>query len=132
MALAASDTFTRADSTNNLGTTETGSLTWSSVNGTFGISSNQGYDSSVTTDSIAVVDAGIADFNAYITIVTYDATNFFEQGLYFRVSSTTNWWRIVRSDTHYIVQKMVSGTKTTVYNQVQVLANGDIFKVDTN
>lgn len=131
------DTFTRANSTNNLGSTSFGNLSWSVITGTAGVTSNQGYFSTNTADSIVVVDAGTPNVEAAISFTTYAD----EPALYFRVLDTRNWWRVVRSTTSLILQKMVDNVKTSIKtvsftpvagDQVKVRLSGDDIKVFLN
>lgn len=52
------DTFTRADSASSLGTADTGQA-WSSVVGTWGITSNRGYPVTASGTGTAAVDTGL-------------------------------------------------------------------------
>jgi len=130
--LSITDTFTRADSSSTLGTTETGGLTWQSLNsGVYGISSNQAYYPGSPYDSPAYIDAGISNIDMSVTIATYDG-GAREDGIYFRIVDSNNWWRLVRSGGSLLLQKHVAGSNTTVYNISPTFANGDIYRVVCN
>lgn len=95
-SLLSRDTFTRADSTTNLGSTDGDGLldpvAWTQNRGTWGISSNEAYTSAATTRSIATVDLGTPD--ADIQIHNTTANQF--PGAIFRFVDTANYWRWCR------------------------------------
>jgi hypothetical protein len=62
MAIVASDTFNRADSSTSLGNSDgPGSLAWSALNLTWGISSNQAYCVPATDDGVAAINPASGD-----------------------------------------------------------------------
>src|SRR5690242_18710328 len=95
MAVIASDNFNRADDPTSLGTADTGQ-TWTSVTGTWGISSAQAvhFDSSGT--GRAVLETGFTDCITKITLVnpTSVGTGGGGMGLICRYFDTTHYWRL--------------------------------------
>lgn len=87
------DSFTRANSTNALGSTEVGALAWSQDAGTWGISSNQMYASNgnAATNCRATVDCGSADGIVSLTL----AAGGHPSGLVFRSASSGNEYLLV-------------------------------------
>lgn len=84
------DTFTRADSATNLGSTETGTTqAWTQNAGTWGIQTNRAYIS-VGADSIATI-AGAADFN--LLDVEVDVWTSGDAWLVFRYVDASNYIR---------------------------------------
>lgn len=92
MATIASDTFNRTDSTTALGTSDgPGSLVWSALVATWGISTNKAYNVDAINGAQAVLDVGTptqssqADVsggtNCYVTCRVTDASNSYLGGL---------------------------------------------------
>lgn len=122
------DTFTRADSTTTMGGTETANLVWQKTSGTWGISTNQAYSQSGTTDSYAYIDVGSADIDVSVKITAFTGAN--EQGLCFRLVDTNNFYRLLRSTaTTLLLQKRTAGSYTTIKSVTKTMANGDVFRV---
>lgn len=109
-AAGVTDTFTRADSTTTLGSTETGQA-WEVFGGggtVWGISSNQAYRVSGSDGSVARVDTGVTDQTVTATITT--DTSF--QGLVVRSSSTDNFYLFDRTPTAWRIFRCVTGNFT--------------------
>lgn len=115
-----SDTFTRADSSTSLGTTDTGQ-TYTIYGGTWGIASNKAkmITAANLTMCAAVLDTGVVDRTIQADITF--APNFFSAGLVARAQDSTNnlFVLITRSgnsfsDTHIELFKTVAGTQTSL------------------
>lgn len=125
--LSITDSFTRADNAASLGTTETGAKAWTALNGTWGILSNQAYLASLTTDGVAVIDAGVADCTVSMTVRT-TAGN---QGIAFRGVDASNHWRAVFLGTNLYLQKKVATVNTDAPGSPVAVtpADGDVLSV---
>lgn len=91
MSTLYADNFNRADTAAGagLGTTSTGSLTWTVLTGTnWRIASNRAYTTdTITTNPLAVVTLPSSQADASMSLGASDC-------LYFRVVDASNWWRI--------------------------------------
>jgi hypothetical protein len=121
------DTFTRADSALSLGVADTGQSYTLPNGGTFGISSNQGYNPSAQGDKMAVIESGAADCTVSIAIVTLGAAS--GAGVYFRVVDGNNWWRFVYDGANYTLRKIVAGIGADVFVGGGALAANDVLSV---
>jgi hypothetical protein len=121
-----SDDFNRADSTTAIGTATTGQ-TWTALNGTWGISSNQAYLTANVGGAIAVVDSGQA--NCEVEVV-YSITNV-QSKVICRASTLSNYI-VFNSDG--TLSKVVNGSFTTLgtMSPAPSLASGDIIKITLN
>lgn len=123
------DTFTRADSSTTLGSTESGGFAYSVLgSGVYGINTNKAAPISSSTDNPAYIDVGTPDALVSVVVDTFPGgAN--EQGVYFRIVSTAAWWRFIRSTSSIILQRRVASSNTTVATKSETFANGDIFSV---
>lgn len=102
------DTFTRADSTTELGVADSGQ-TWTALTGVLGISNNQAYQPT-GANSRSVIDLGVANYFFSLRVPTLGTAGF----LNFRVSDNINLWRFGYSGNGMMVQKIVAGSVTTI------------------
>lgn len=121
------DTFTRANSTTSMGTTETGSLAWTAVNGTWGINTNQAYSVGGANNALVGVNVGSANGTIEGTTATRDAGT----ALVWRMTDSANWYCLLISAGLTQFCKSVSGTVTTL-GSAGTSANGDVWKVVVN
>jgi F5/8 type C domain-containing protein len=125
------DTFNRANSTTNLGSTDGGVVSaWNQRLGTWGINGNQAYIS-VSSNSMATIP-GSADFeevSATLPAINADAY------VMFRYSDNNNRWRFGGTvGSAVLLQKVVAGVTTTfqigdIPSPTWTLAAGDTLKV---
>lgn len=135
------DSFTGTNSTNVLGDTEGGSAgikSWTTLAGTAGINSNQGYFSA-GSETAAVVDSLVADGNVEVKInVTAQYSR-----LLFRVTDASNYLFVQNSGTGtYQLYKKVGGAFTllrtssgvtpTAGDTVKVQLSGNLIRVFIN
>lgn len=127
------DTFTRSNSTSNLGSTEVNEVEWEQVVGTWGISSNEAYmsaDGSGSGSNIAVIETG---YNDGITQFTVRATPTNGTGLVFRYQDINNFLRVQASTgfATWNVYKVVNGVQTLLGNlgSLQPTGAGTVCKV---
>lgn len=120
------DSFTRADSTTTLGTTDTGQA-WTAVSGTWGIGTNRAYKPSGAGDHAAVVEAAATDVTATVTLAT--AAAFY--GLAPRVVDANNLWIVYyNTASTMLLTKIVGGAYTVVGNTgTLTTTTGDVFSV---
>ena len=121
-----SDTFTRADNASSLGTTTTGSKTWTALSGTWGIASNQAYCSAgaASTNEVAIVDAGAADGTLAVTLGSGSILG--NAGVVFRATDDSNHLLVTGSGDLYRKQ---SGTYTKIAGAAIPLSPGDAISV---
>jgi hypothetical protein len=126
------DTFTKANSTTDIGATSQG-RTWSQVNGTLGITSNTVYTPSSVggVGALAVVDMGTPDVLMMLDVT--NANNDGESGgIVFRYVDNNNFWVLNRyrtgppghTDEIYIT-KTVAGVQTVVAAVLQGTSGPD-------
>jgi hypothetical protein len=130
MTTYSADSFNRADSTTNLGSTDGAGtldpLAWSQRNGTWGISSNQGYTSAAASQSVATIASGNANAEISVTVAASGAA-----GIAFRWSSSNNYWRAFNSGTSTFLEKRVAGSNSSVGSAAGA-AVGDVLRVVCN
>lgn len=124
------DDFNRANTTNAIGSTSTGAKAWSQVLGTWGITSNQAYESSYAlATNIAVVESGVADCTVSVKI----GSNGSYSGLVFRSDGTTaNGIFVQYDDVSKVLNmlKKVGGVQTSIGTPASVtLALTDVVAV---
>lgn len=130
MTVLASDSFNRTDSTTTLGTTDSynggTAYAWTPIVGTWGISSNQAYEVTVTNDGFAVIDVGQADVDITVTLTIGAVVS----GIYFRATDSNNFWRFIGVGTTALyLQKKSAGSMSTISNIAATVANGDTIRV---
>lgn len=124
----ASDNFNRADDASSLGTSSGGQV-WSAEAGTWGISSNQGYLPTPTTDARAVVETGLANCTIQVTLATIGN----RPGLAFRHIDSGNYLSVFRvGGLGYQLFKRVAGSWTEMHTESMSTANGDVLKLVLN
>lgn len=125
-----SDTFNRADSTTNLGSTDGGVVqAWTQNSGTWGINTNAAYISAAAAASIATV-AGDNDFELCSVTVSSWASG--EAFLVFRHTDASNyirWGGTVGSAATLIVRDAAVETTYTADDTFFTLAAGDTLAV---
>jgi hypothetical protein len=123
-----SDSFNRADSSTTLGSADTGQ-TWTALGGVWGIASNQARCFSNSTQSHAVVDAGLTNVTVQVTMSTVAGA---AGGLCWRAADPSNLWMWEAGNG--LVYKVSGGSYTGVLGQNAGLtaASGDVIKVVTS
>lgn len=128
IGIIAQDTFTRANAT-TLGNTEVGGFTWTTVAGTWGITSNQAAVKSTSGGpDKAVIDIGVTNYTVQALVpVMSNYTN----GITFRYVDTSNFWNLgLSSSTTVTLMKKIAGTNTTIATLSGITATvGDVLKV---
>lgn len=124
------DTFTRADTTSGMGTSNTGQ-TWNEITGTWGISSNQAYLPSGVGQ--AVIDSGKADATIQVTWIAA-ALGTQRPRLIFRCTDANNYWFIdpVDANTLQLYKNVAGGSTQVGSNATHAWASGDVVKVVTS
>jgi hypothetical protein len=123
MAIIVQDSFTRANTTNGLGTANTGQA-WQAIAGTFGISNNQAYTSANTYNSRAVIQSGVNNGK-----VSYNITNYVggEPCLYFRWLNASNHFSV------YVNNYTLNGASSDIAAVYDVpTTNGQKLEVEFN
>lgn len=135
------DSFTRANSTTSLGSTEGGTagiLAWTVLGGTGGINSNQGYFTT-SVGSVAVTSSAVSDCNVEVkfpVVVTYSR-------IVFRATDANNYWIVQQNGANYelykrsagsfgSVLKTSSGITATANDVVKVVLLGSSIRVFVN
>lgn len=130
MTLYSADSFNRADSTTNLGSTDgAGTLdpiAWTQQAGTWGIETNRAYTSAGAARSVATVELSQADVDLSITVAFGSSGT---GGLVFRFVDTSNYWRLVLVSTTLIrLIKRTSGSDNVV-GTFGTAASGDVLRI---
>ena len=109
------DTFTRADSASNLGSTSQGQA-WVQAGGVWGISSNKAVHNTDggVNGNLATIDPGVGNLSTLEAVITVPVNG--NAGLAFRFIDVNNHLgiRIADSSNNLILFKVVSGTPTTL------------------
>jgi hypothetical protein len=122
VTVAITDTFNRADSTTTLGTTETGSKTWTATNGTWGVATKQAYNAGGTGNGLATIDAATADHT--VTAVVRAADN--GSAVVGRLTDTSNFVYILYTTGGGVqVHRVVAGTDSTIASPATGWTAGD-------
>lgn len=114
------DTFNRADSPTSLGTTSDGSATWTALSGTWGISSNQAYNSSPTGLDVAYINTPAADGTLQVTLPVFSSS-----GLAFRIQDINNFLMLYVSGGTIRLYRWVGGSATQIGSGFGSFTNGD-------
>lgn len=129
---AVADNFNRANSSTSMGSTSTGSVAWSALAGTWGITGNAGYIAAApATLHMAVVESGVTNCTVEVKIATNASSS--SCGLFVRATDVSNGY-IVESgsaSTTAKLYKLVSGTATAIANSGSNVpfASGDVIQV---
>ena len=110
------DNFNRADNNSTMGTTSTGSKTWTAESGTWGIVSNMGrLFSGGPAARIATVDAGVADCTVSVKINQQGTSNAY-YGLMLRSTGSASGYLVQINGASNIlnIQRLDSGTGTNI------------------
>ncbi len=124
-----SDSFNRVNNSAAIGVTDGGGtldpLTWTTQQGTCGISSNQAYASALSGGKgLATVDLAAADVDLTLTLATANLG-----GLMFRFVDTSNYWVWAAVTGSSILYKMEAGSLTQVGVLTVGAADGDVVRV---
>jgi hypothetical protein len=110
-----SDDFNRANSTTALGSPSDGGSAWVAQSGTWGVSSNQGYNASVGNQETAVLDSGTS--NVDVVFATPTVGN--DIGVIARAADNSNYLLLAwTSGTGYRLFKNVAGSFTQLGSTV--------------
>ena len=128
-ASAITDTFTRADSTASLGTTETGQA-WQVVGGTWGIVSGTMYKSAggTTTRAHAVVDWGATDMSVTVQIPNLGNTAGYPC-LVGRFADEGNGYFLQLNPSPGTLTRRVGGVNTVILSGLGTTLAGDTMKL---
>lgn len=119
MAVLASDSFNRADSTSTLGSTDSyaggTSKSWSVIStAVWGVLSNQAYTPTPANDSPAVIDMVAQADNVRVSVSMAVVSGIFISGLAFRVTDNRNYFRVYASTTAVHLQRFITGSNTEI------------------
>ncbi len=121
-----SDNFNRTDTTTNIGTPSDGGSAWVQQSGTWGISTNQGYDSDSGPQKTCVLEASSADVAVQVTVTVFSAN----VGLILRAADDSNYLllSLTNGGAGIEIYKNVSGSFTLLQTIGNSIASADIFK----
>ncbi len=126
------DTFNRADSASALGTPSDGGSAWVAQSGTWGISSNQGYDVTGGSQETAVLEASASDVDVQVTLVL--AGN--SEGLIARSAGDNDYLLFVfqTSSNELYLYKRVGGSFTDLNGGAvsSTITSTDVFKLSVS
>lgn len=125
-----SDNFNRADTTNAIGTPSDGGSAWVQSAGTWGISTNTGYESGgLSQQNIAVLESSLSDVDVQVTVSTLGSDN----GLVARFLDTAHYLLFIyTAGTGYRMFKDVGGFTQLGSTASGTGANGDVYKFSVN
>jgi hypothetical protein len=128
------DNFDRADTTNNIGTPSDAGSAWTQSQGTWGIASNAGYESSAAgAQNIAQLEASLADVDVQVTLSNVSAGA--DAGPVARFADTSNYllWIYTIGSSGLRMFKVVAGSFTQLGSTASyTAANGDVLKFTVN
>lgn len=129
MGVLAYDSFNRVDNAAALGTADTGQ-TWTVLQGTWGISSNQ---ACLITSAGARNRIVINGLPANVSITITFSVNTVLSRLMFRHVDTSNYLQFINlSGSSYALYKVVAGVATMLGSFATTPANGDVLNVTLN
>jgi hypothetical protein len=121
------DTFTRADTTSGLGTSDTGQA-WTAGQGTYGISGSKAYSVTAVDGDRTVIETGIADHRATVTVTGNSGVT--SPSLIARATDANNGYVISLSTGTLRLFKMVAGAYTAIGSSASLtLADGDTLAI---
>jgi hypothetical protein len=121
-----SDNFNRADTTSAIGTPSDAGSAWVQQSGTWGISSNQAYESASTVQASCVLEANAANVSVQATIATLSAA----VGIVARAADDNNYLVATIVPTQAILYKRVAGSFIQLgATFVGAFSNGDVIKL---
>lgn len=121
-----SDNFNRADTPNGIGTPSDGGAGWSVTNGTWGISSNQGYESGSGAEAGCVLEASASNVAVQVTFAVISS----DAGMLARFADTSNYLLAAVRPTNIQLYKVVAGSFTQLGSTYSAtISNGDIVKL---
>jgi hypothetical protein len=122
------DSFDRADTTTNIGTPSDAGSAWVELVGTtWGIISNQGYNSGASGDEICYLESSVADVDVQVTAVVAASVT----GLYGRIADADNWLLMAfRPATNNNIYKNVAGSVTSIASFTGAVSNGDVLRLE--
>lgn len=118
------DDFNRADSTTTLGTPSDGGSAWSVLSGTWGISTNRGYNVSGGGQEVAVLESSAADVDVQITLQTFSSN----VGLILRATDDSNYI-LLSIDGTAELYKRVGGSFTLLQGTSVTPLTGETWKL---
>ncbi len=120
-----SDNFNRGDTTNAIGTPSDGGSAWSQLSGTWGISSNQGYNSSGGSQEICVLESSQSN----VSVEAVCSPNAGSMGLVIRCTDNTNYFVLIVTGSGIELWMNDDGF-TQLDAFVGTVNNGDTIRVD--
>ena len=125
------DSFDRANNASSLGTADSGQV-WSSLVGTWGISSNKAVVSNVASWGHAVLESGIADAVVQATLSPTDAAQTFISGLALRIQDATNGlaFRIRPQFGLASLIRLVNGSESTIRSVSYTRSASSVLRVN--
>ncbi len=125
------DTFNRGDTT-DIGTPSDGGSAWEEIAGTgWGVTGNQGYDSSSGAGHIAVLESSNAIVSVRCTFNSV-AGDGGDCGLVLRLSDSSNYIFLTFSESinYFALTKIVAGVTTTLDVDTVDTADGDVIRLE--
>lgn len=125
------DNFNRADTANNIGTPSDGGSAWVQYSGTWGIASDQGYQSAVSTTNVeCALESSVANVTVQVTIAAFEGVAD-ANGLCARLADDSNYLLMfLQTVTNTIaLYKKVAGSFTLLASASVTPAAGDVAKM---
>lgn len=124
------ETFTRGNSTNNMGSADTGQA-WTTHVGTCGVNGNQGYASAlVSGQAVASIDVGVADYDVTVTMAPGAGVAPRNMGFLFRLTDANNTLMARLTDSGVTLHKRSAGNFTQLGTTVALAgANSYLLRV---
>jgi hypothetical protein len=122
------DNFTRADTTNNIGTPSDSGSAWVQQSGTWGISSNQGYASAGQTQATCVLDSSSSNVDVQVTWATVGT----DDGIIARSAGDNDYLLMTARPSGFndsTLYKKVGGSYTQLATHAASWVNGDVLKL---
>lgn len=123
-----SDNFNRADTTTAIGTPSDGGSAWVQLSGSWGISTNRGYNSTGGSHQSCVLEASSSVVTVEVTFETI-AT---ETALILRAVDDSNYVVAIADTVSYNLYKRVAGGFTLIGSNATTFASGDVFKISVD
>jgi hypothetical protein len=124
------DNFNRGDTSSAIGTPSDGGSNWVQLSGTWGIASNQGYESAATSQSACVLESSVNTVDVQVTLATVGLSG----GVISRAADNNNY---ILAEYNQFTQirlfKNVAAAFTQLGSTVtSSFSNGDVIKLSSD
>lgn len=121
-----SDNFNRSDTTSGLGTPSDGGSNWVAVAGTWGISSNQAYESAGGSQEVVYLESDLSDVDVQVTLTDIASKR---AGVVVRRNTSNQYLLVLCYGDASLIRLWRQPAGDLIQGVSQTVSNGDVFKV---